>query len=161
MHSQELLQEYQEVFEGSPWYGSAVIKTLRRIPFYLVNQKIQPQAHSIAELLRHMLAWRTFVLEKLRENAGFDIELNSTADWEEGVKVHTEAEWEELLQLLEDSQQKMEQLLAGKSEEWLAQPVAGKPYANIFMLRGILYHDVYHLGQIRLIKKLLMREVEP
>lgn len=159
MNSQEFLQEYREVFNGSPWYGAAVLKSLQRIPFALVNQKLHPQGHSIAGLLKHMLAWRNFVLEKLEENADFDIDLNSTADWEEGVMMDSEEEWQKLLQSLENSQQRMEQLLADKSEEWLAQPVAGKPYSNQFMLRGILYHDVYHLGQIRLMKKLLTVEV--
>lgn len=154
MNIHEFIKEYQEVFEGNPWHGESVLKTLESTPFQLVNYKPQQGFHSIAELVKHLLIWRKFIVEKLNENQEFDIQLNSSLDWEEKVRMETSLEWSRLLEDLKASQKEITSLLSGKKDEWFQQQCPGKSYSNQFMMMGIMQHDLYHLGQIRLIRKM-------
>ena len=149
----QLIEEYTEVFEGSPWYGESIQKTLKSIPYELVNEKRSPQEHSIADICLHMLNWRKFVIEKIKGHETFDIVLNTNADWEAEVFLESPQAWQKLQDALQASQLALVTLLRSKPEEWLEQQVAGKEYHNLYMLRGIMQHDIYHLGQIRLIKR--------
>lgn len=161
MKTEEFIRDYKEIFEGEPWYGQSLMETLTSISFPLVNYKPAGNFHSIAGLVKHMLIWRKFVVEKLRENEEFDIELNSPADWNENPKLSNATEWSLLLKELKVSQKEIESALVTKNEDWANEPAPGKNYANHYMLRGIVCHDIYHLGQIRLLKKLAEENLRP
>lgn len=150
----EFIKEYQEIFDGEPWHGESLFRTLETTSFHLTNFKPQENFHSIAELLKHLLIWRTFVIEKLNENQEYDIHLNSSLDWEEKVRIETPVEWNRLMESLKSSQQQIVSLLSGKEDGWLQQQTPGKSYTNQYMMMGIMHHDLYHLGQIRLIRKM-------
>lgn len=150
----ELVKEYKEVFDGNPWHGESLAGTLASIPFSLVHYKPKETFHSIAELVQHLLAWRNFVLEKLNGNREYDIELNSVTDWAEKVHLKDSSEWTQLLEELRSSQTALEVSLLQKSDEWLSEETPGKNYPNQYMMLGLMHHDLYHLGQIRLIRKM-------
>ena len=150
----ELVKEYKEVFNGHPWHGESLSGTLASIPFPLVHYKPKENCHSIAELVQHLLAWRKFVLEKLNGNREYDIELNSIADWPEKVHLKDLSEWNKLLEELYFSQTAIEASLLQKKDKWLSEEAAGKNYSNQYMMLGLMHHDLYHLGQIRLIRKM-------
>lgn len=153
MKSEEFTKEYNEIFHGAPWHGDSLLKTLRSVPFSLVNYKPHKEFHSIAELVKHLLIWRKFVTEKLQENAAFDIELNSPEDWNEnGLK--DQEEWLLLTEELVNSQKEIVNAVGMKGNEWFEELTPGKNYTNRYMLQGIISHDLYHLGQIRLLKKM-------
>ena len=154
MTIEEVVKEYKEIFEGEPWHGEALLNTLEGISFQLVNYKPREDFHSIAELLNHLLAWRKFVLEKLHGNQEYDIEINSPQDWEQHIRLESLKEWRKLIEEVKSSQQEIEKTLSGKKDEWLLQYTPGKNYSNEYMMMGIIHHDVYHAGQIRLIRKM-------
>ncbi len=153
MTIREFVKEHNEVFKGEPWHGESLIGTLERISFRLVNYKPQKGFHSIAELVKHLLVWRKFVLEKLKGNQEYDIELNSQ-DWEEEKLMERKEEWVLLLKELQASQEDLTTWLSGKKEDWLESQTPGKSYTNQYMVMGIMHHTLYHLGQIRLIRKM-------
>ena len=144
------ISEYEEVFRGEPWYGASILDSLSSIPLEQLNFKPHAAGHSIAGLVKHMLAWRKFVVEKLKGNPDYNIDLNTPADWDEQVLIHSMREWERLVEDLKASQQEIVDMLQAKQEEWWTSQVPGKDYSYQHMLRGILQHDIYHLGQIRL-----------
>lgn len=148
-----LIAEYNDVFSGTPWFGESVLNSLKAIPYQQVNHRPATKDHSIADLCVHMLNWRRFGIEKLKDHAAFDIVLNSTADWEEGVILKNAEDWQALQDALEASQVAIITMLRTKSDQWLEQKAAGKAYTNLYLLRGILQHDIYHLGQIRWINR--------
>ncbi|WP_224995691.1 DinB family protein [Cesiribacter sp. SM1] len=154
-----LINELKEVFEGEPWYGVSVLGSLQAVPVEVLNYKPYAAGHSIAVLLKHMLAWRVFVLEKLKENSAYSIEINSSADWDNDFIIRNENEWQQLVKALKASQRELIALLQEREEAWLAQQVPGKNYNYRHLLNGMLYHDIYHLGQIRLSWKMAEAEV--
>ena len=147
MTIESFIDDFKEVYKGDPWSGISITKSLERIPWQDVNGKPETERKSIAEILLHIINWRIFVIAKIKENKPFTIRLNSQEDWTP-IVINSDAEWEQLLERLEETQNIICSLLQGKSNYWFSEITAGKPYTNAYMMRGIIQHDMYHLGQI-------------
>ena len=63
--------------------------------------------------------------------------------------------WEKGLKLIEDTQMLLVRLLDNQTDELLKQQVPEREYNYRALLHGIIHHDIYHLGQIAYVKKLL------
>ena len=61
--------------------------------------------------------------------------------------------WENLIQQFKDSQDKLTTLLKSKQDPFLETPYGNKNFK--YLVDGILHHDLYHLGQIGLVNKML------
>ncbi len=158
MEIKDFIKSYQELFSGETWYGNSILKSLEDVPLEFWNEKPRNTKNTIAEIVCHIIDWRYFVIEKLKENASFDIMLNSKADWRENVSVRTTEEKENLFLELKKSQETLIGLVKEKDILWLEEKTPGKAYCNKYMLEGVLQHDVYHLGQINLINSQLKTE---
>ena len=51
-------------------------------------------------------------------------------------------------------------LLDTKGDKFLSEDVDYREYNFRFLLHGIIQHDIYHIGQIAYLKKLLCKEIE-
>lgn len=142
-----LIQQLEEVYDGKPWYGTAVKPSLAKVNPALAKESLLPNKKNIAKILRHMVAWRQYLIEHIKGNQSYRIEINSPVDWPpvEGLS------WAELVQELETSQTQLLQLLSQQEDAWLQQTVDGKKYSFLVLVEGIIQHDVYHLGQINLL----------
>lgn len=148
MKLQELIEQIHEVFEGEPWYGNSISTYLQEIkPEYLDNQL--QGSHTIGQIIAHMITWREFVIDKLRGKAN-TIEVGSAEDWDR--KSYTQVDKNELFIRFKTTQKALIQLLQEKDDAILTQTVPGKSYAFEKLLTGIIQHDIYHLGQIYLLK---------
>ena len=63
----------QQTYDGQPWHGSSVMGTLQNISASQAFARPLPVCHTIAELVKHVTAWRIFGWEKLQGNANYDI----------------------------------------------------------------------------------------
>jgi len=151
MQIKDFIISFNELFNEEPWYGVSTIDSLETIPLEKWNEKPKGVSNSIAAIVWHMIDWRYFVIEKIKENGVFDIILNTEADWRKNVFVTTETDVLEILESLKNTQQVIPELLLAKPADWIKETTKGKKYDNAYMLRGILNHDAYHLGQINLI----------
>jgi len=52
MDIEDCITQYEEVFDGAPWYGSSFLKSIQEVPVSFWNQKPAGASHSIAELKR-------------------------------------------------------------------------------------------------------------
>ena len=155
MDIEDCITQLEEVFEGQPWFGPSLVDSLEKISVGFWNQKFKNQKHSIAELVWHMIDWRQFVIEKLKDNVSYSIEMNSEADWRKNASVHNDQDKKNLIQALIQSQEEIIRLLDGKPDSWLQEFVSGKDYKNEYMIQGLVQHDIYHLGQINLLYSLI------
>jgi uncharacterized damage-inducible protein DinB len=138
-------------YSGTPWFGSPVKQVIADITWKQAVARPIANAHTIMELLLHMLAWRKFVLERLQGNTLYNIELNTAADWpsQDG----TEEQFNNTLKELDEVQERLLAALDKVTEDLLPQMVDGKDFTINIMLQGVVQHDIYHLGQIGLLKK--------
>jgi uncharacterized damage-inducible protein DinB len=131
---------------GNPWFGDNLQKQLEGIDSKKATKIPVGLNHSIAEILTHMMAWRQFVVEKLNGNAEYEV-------WE--IPSLNIAEWENILTQLADNQAILLETIYKKGEEQLDLKVDNRQYNFRFILAGIIQHDIYHIGQISIIKKLV------
>ncbi len=157
MNREEFVYRYNEIFQGVPWYGTSLLESLDKVPLNFWNKKPYEGARSISEYVGHLVNWRKFVIEKLKSNKSFNIEMNTKEDWGDEVIIENKEAIDRFLGELKDTQYQISEMVLSKNEEWCGQNVPGKTYTNAYMLEGILQHDIYHLGQLNLINSQLKR----
>lgn len=155
MTTKDFILSFNELFQGEPWYGTSAMDSLELISLEKWNKKPNNTSNSIATIVWHMIDWRYFVIEKMQENEAFDIVLNTEADWRKDIFLKTEEAVLALISEFKKTQKTICELVQSKSDTWLLETTPGKNYDNAYMLRGVLNHDAYHLGQINLISSQL------
>jgi uncharacterized damage-inducible protein DinB len=133
-------------YEKGAWHGPSVKEVLADLTQATAHKRIN-NSHSIIELIAHMASWRIYVAERLIGNNDFEVgdHLNFPK-----IDKLTEA-----LFRLETSQQKLMAAIGSFPEEKLTDvvPNTSHNYTYYTLLHGIIHHDLYHAGQIQIIKK--------
>ncbi|MDX1543252.1 MAG: DinB family protein [Christiangramia sp.] len=154
----KLIRSLSEIFEGEPWYGQSVMRKLENVPHKIGYKTCIPESHTVAEIVGHLIAWKTFAIEKLQSNWSYRIDIDSQRDWPV-VEVNSAEEWEALKAKLVAAQGRIYELLSEQPDDsFLDERVQGKGYNFEYLIRGIIQHDIYHLGQIGLIESQLKRK---
>ena len=147
-------EQFQNIYNGSPWYGDSMQDKLQAIGADDAFSVPAPGMHNIAQIVAHVLVWRRLLVERIKGNNDFQIQVNSARDWPPADALGTKG-WEKLLADLEANQSELLQLLEGHSDELLERPLPDGKHAMRLLLDGILQHDVYHIGQIGQVLALL------
>ena len=64
---EKLIFQLENVFKGTPYYGESIKGIIDQITFENINTSVG-EGHSIAQIIKHMLAWRLFAIEHLKGN---------------------------------------------------------------------------------------------
>ncbi|MEP6646916.1 MAG: DinB family protein [Saprospiraceae bacterium] len=148
-----LKQQLKESYDGDPWFGKSIKSILSEIDVEEAFIKPKEQ-HSILELLYHMIIWREFTMSRMKPEAGKNSVYFEKNDWED--LDHTDKSlWTKGLQRLEYSQMQLIDLIGHFKKERLDDIVPERDYDFNFLLNGIIQHDIYHLGQIAYVKKII------
>ncbi len=142
-----IVRMLEKTFERQPWYGSSIVNILSDVDPNIAWVR-HGQLHTIEELVRHMTSWRTFAAKRLRgEN---DFEVSDEMNFPFG------GTWEEAVSGLRESQVALLDAVKNFPEERFGEMVPSKTQRYTFytLLHGIIQHDIYHLGQIAMLKKL-------
>jgi uncharacterized damage-inducible protein DinB len=131
-------------FEKNAWHGPSVKEAIAGVTQEQSHHHF-PNTHSIIELVTHMTAWRIYVTKRLQGDNDYEVsdEMNfpKTKDWKKAVDG------------LIKSQQALLKALDSFPEERLSELVSHPSAKFTFytLLHGIINHDVYHAGQIKMI----------
>jgi uncharacterized damage-inducible protein DinB len=143
----------KDSFSGDPWYGRSVKSLLKDVSETDVFEKPNGQ-HSILELLWHMIIWREFTINSLRNGNEKMASYFEENDWR--VLDHNDKSlWKKGLQRLEETQSELIEMLEQKQDNIINETVPGRKYNFKKMLYGIIHHDIYHVGQIAYLTKML------
>jgi hypothetical protein len=134
---------------GEAWHGPALQELLRDVSFERAAARPLEDAHGIWEIVLHVTAW---IDTAQRRMEGTAVELSPAEDWPE-IAAPTEAAWKIALDELEAAHEKLRGAIAALDPERLDEPVPGKPYSFYFLLHGVMQHNLYHAGQIAILKK--------
>ncbi len=78
------------------------------------------------------------------------------SNWFPRLRVDEKA-WRDDIGLLDDAHRRLRLLIADLDLRRLEQTPRGRSVSNRAMLSGIIAHDLYHAGQIQLLKRLTRR----
>lgn len=140
----KLTELLQRTFEKEAWHGPAVMEVLKDVTERTALNRL-PDTHSIIELVAHMTAWRTFTIRKLEGDEAYQVT--------DAMNFPDVKDWPGALRALEESQTNLLKAVERFPEEKLAAIVPGRPYTYYMLIHGIIHHDLYHTGQIMLIRK--------
>ncbi|MGH8068274.1 MAG: DinB family protein [Candidatus Entotheonellia bacterium] len=147
---QRIEDQLRRAFEGHAWHGPAVRELLADVTAAKAAGRPLPSAHSIWEIVLHMATWERVVRRRLQGEAVAD--LPTAEDWPP-VRDSSEAAWHRAIDDLEQANHDLCDTMARASEARLAEMVPGKDHSVYVMLHGIIQHDLYHAGQIAVLKK--------
>lgn len=152
-----LLTLLDEAYAGPAWHGPCLRGSLRGVTHREAAWRPAPGRHSIWELAVHAAYWTYAVRRRLLgEKRGSFAELGS--NWferEAGSELKNAKAWRRDLALLKRTHQELRAGVAELDETELDRPSPGSRQTPCRMIVGIALHDVYHAGQIQLIKRLV------
>lgn len=149
-----LVGKIQKVYVGNPWYGNSIKSILKDIDPKTAFTKVARNVHTIAELVAHIIAWREFVISKIEGDNDFKITQKLSFDWKR-IDKDEKIAWRSLLNALEKNQSEFLTTLKKLDDDFLKLPVSRRRYNIEFLIEGSIQHDIYHLGQISLLKKMI------
>jgi uncharacterized damage-inducible protein DinB len=145
-----IAEQLRCAFSGAAWHGPAVLELLQEIDAAAAAAKPLSKVHSIWELLLHVAVWDGAGLRRL---AGEKFQPEGTANFPLVPKRPTEAAWRKTVAHAKRTHDLLVKTVAALPESRLRDRVPGKKYDFYFMLHGIVQHELYHAGQIAILKK--------
>jgi uncharacterized damage-inducible protein DinB len=143
---QNILKLLTSTFEKNAWHGPSVKQVLGEITSEQAQKKLG-HTHSIIELVAHMTSWRIYVIKKLEGESNYEVK--------EAMNFPIATDWTKTLDDLYLSQLHLVDSLKNFPSSRLSDivPQSSNSYTFYTLLHGIIHHDLYHIGQIALIKK--------
>jgi uncharacterized damage-inducible protein DinB len=154
-----LADQIRRAFEGDAWHGDSIKELLAGVTGDTAAARPIKNAHSIWELVLHITAWDDAVLRRI---GGTVVQLTKEQDFPP-VKDTTPAAWRQTLSHLEQTHNHLIKAVAAFPDSRLQDQVPGKTedyYDFYYMFSGIVQHELYHAGQIALLKKALHPRTE-
>ena len=142
-------EQLRRSFEGEAWHGPSVLETLEDVTPEAAADRPVPGAHSIWELVLHLAATYRVVLRRLEGNSA---QLTPDEDWP-AVPPPTSSNWRAAVGSLQQLNQQLRSAVLDFNPGRLDQPLAGESYSAYTQFIGVTQHDLYHAGQIALLRK--------
>ena len=145
-------EQLRRALEGEAWHGPAVLELLAGVSAAHAASHPIAGAHSIWELVLHLVSDYELVLRRL---AGDGRPLTAAEDWPE-CPAPTEENWRQTVQELKRLNEKLRQAVRDFPDERLDDPLVPEtPYTAYTQFIGVTQHNLYHAGQIALLKRAL------
>jgi uncharacterized damage-inducible protein DinB len=148
--TERITDQLRRVVEGGAWHGPSVRELLAGVDAPAAAARPLAQAHTLWEILLHMTIWLEVVRRRVTE--GRALQPAPEEDWP-APPPPTEEAWKALIERHQRAYRDLVEFLSRLDEEDLRERVAGKDYDAAIMLYGIVQHELYHAGQIALLKK--------
>jgi uncharacterized damage-inducible protein DinB len=146
-------EQLRRAFEGDAWHGPALMELLEDVDAATAAAKPLPSVHSIWELVLHIAVWDGAASRRL---AGEKFQPTGVANFPI-VPRPSEVAWRKAVAHAKRMHDALVKTVAALPESRLRERVPGKKYDFYFMLHGVTQHELYHAGQIAILKKALPR----
>lgn len=147
-----IADQLRRAFDGEAWHGDSVFKILEGVTAAQAAARPLPHAHTIWELVLHIAAWDGAVLRGME---GAVVSLSEAENFPP-VPDPSEAAWRKALGQLRRVHEELVACVAALPDSRLREIVPGKQgehYNFYYLLHGVVQHELYHAGQIALLKK--------
>ena len=147
--SARLADQLRRAFYGPAWHGPALLQLLKDVNAQTAAARPLPSAHSIWELVLHIAAWDGAALSRI---GGKKAQLKGKQNFPPMPEV-TEQAWREAVTQAKRMHDELVKTVASLPDSRLREIVPGKRYDFYHMLHGVAQHELYHAGQIAVLKK--------
>lgn len=148
-----LLHMLDEAYERKAWHGPNLRGSIRGLSAEQAAWRPAPGRHNIWEIVVHAAYWKYAVNRRLTggKRGSFP---QKGSNWFSHGQSPLEAAWRADLALLERVHRELRSTIENFSLTALGQTPLGSKVSNLTLIYGIASHDLYHAGQIQLLKRL-------
>ena len=147
-----IADQLHRAFYGEAWHGPALIELLADVDAATAAAKPLPNAHSIWELALHIAVWDNAAMVRLDGKKFQPTGIDNFPP----VSKATAAAWRKTVAATKRTHDKLVKTVAGLPESRLRDRVPGKRYDFYHLFHGVVQHELYHAGQIAILKKAQM-----
>jgi uncharacterized damage-inducible protein DinB len=147
--SEGIAEQLRRAFYGEAWHGPAVLELLADVAAETAAAKPIRNVHSIWELVLHIAVWDRVACQRL---AGEKSQPTGHANFPPVTKVNAAA-WRKAVAETKRAHDAFVKTVAALPDSRLRDRVPGKRYDFYHMLHGLAQHELYHAGQVAILKK--------
>jgi uncharacterized damage-inducible protein DinB len=147
-----IADQLRRAFYGGAWHGDSLFEILTGVTAAQAAARPLKNAHSIWELVLHISAWDSAVHRRM---TGVAVQLSDSENFPP-VTDTSDAAWGKTLEEVRRVHDELTAAVTHFPEADLMKSVPGKTGAHYnfsYMLDGLAQHELYHAGQIALLKK--------
>jgi len=149
-----IAQQMRLAQNGASWHGPNLEEILASIEAQDAAKHPIEGAHSIWELVLHIAAWREFGIKMLEGEGTYDPDEEMVLNFPPVPAVNA-ANWQLALKQLRESSVRLSAKIESYEDEKLNEKVPNRKYDFYKLMHGVVQHDLYHAGQLILLKKCL------
>ena len=154
----QLVAILDQAYNTTSWHGTNLRGSLRRVTPAQAAWRPSPQRHNIWEIAVHAAYWKYAAARRFTGGARGSFPLKGS-NWfrrpsADMSRTPSAKAWKGDLDLLDAMHATLRGGVVRLTVKDLARTPPGKKVSNFALLSGIAAHDLYHAGQIQLLKRL-------
>jgi uncharacterized damage-inducible protein DinB len=153
---EHLLELLDEGFNKAAWHGPNLRGSIRGVTAREAAARPGSGRHNIWELVVHAAYWKYAVRRRLRGEKRGSFELPGS-NWFERPSDRSEKAWRADVALLEQEHRRLRETVSSIQPQELERRSRGSRTRVRRLIFGIAFHDVYHAGQIQLLKRVVRK----
>ena len=143
-----------QAYSRPAWHGPNLRNSLRGLTAAQASWRPAAGRHNIWEIMLHAAYWKYIGCRRLLggEVAPF---AHKGTNWFVSPESADAKVWRQDLNLLDHMHREFRKALDQARDRDLNRPARGSKQSNLEIIMGVATHDLYHAGQIRMLRRLL------
>lgn len=150
----DLLALYDQAFSGRAWHGTPLWGALRGLDAAAALRRPARGRHNVWELVLHCAYWKFVVRQRITGDRTLTFP-RTGSNFPELPAPANDAQWKRDRMLLKREHELLRAAIVQCSPAMLRRRVGNKHFTATETVVGIASHDLYHAGQIQLIRRLV------
>lgn len=148
-----IILQLEQAFQRRSWHGTNLLGSIRRLKPEEAAWRPQPARHNIWEIIAHAAYWKYTVYRRFagKERGSFPLK---GSNWFPRPEEITEKALKSDIMLLKEYHAKLVEAVGDFNSSNLANKPTGSQFTFRELAIGVAAHDLYHAGQIQLLKRL-------
>lgn len=148
-----LVQQLEDAYHAKAWHGTNLRGSIRGLTLKQLCWRPSSGRHNIWEIVVHCAYWKYIVRRRITGEPHGSFPLKGSNFFPRPVE-RTMPMWKKDIRLLEEMHHQLVDAVKKLSPKDLSKFPNGSTFSNLQTITGIALHDVYHTGQIQLLKRL-------
>jgi hypothetical protein len=148
-----LLQLLDQAYDKKAWHGPNLRGAIRRVTASEAAWRPNGGRHSIADIVVHAAYWKYAVRRRLHGDKRGSFTLKGS-NWFALPDPLSEETWRTFVALLDAQHRELRETVTAYPARRLHLSSPGSKYIADALITGIAAHDIYHAGQIQILKRL-------
>jgi hypothetical protein len=156
LRNPELLEILDRAYDRRSWHGTNLRGSIRGLAPKQATWRPGRSRHNIWEIVVHAAYWKYAVWRRLTGAGRGSFPLKGS-NWFVRPEARAEADgtsWRADVALLDQMHRSLRDAVARMAPRDLHVTPRGSTVSNFALIAGVAAHDLYHAGQIQLLKKL-------